>query len=107
VRVSNNQGGIEANPGIVRRCTAHNNGAGIEVLFGVAEGNESSVNRQGLLVNYGTATGNSASYNTYGFQAYKTVYGSNSFQNNGSDIRNVDIISSVSQNNNICTSGVC
>lgn len=105
VHFSNNTVGIETGPGIVRRCTAHNNGSAIVVFAGVVEANESSGNQQGLTILTGTATGNSASNNTTGFQARNTVYGSNSFQNNGSDIAVFGI--NVSQNNNICTSGVC
>lgn len=107
VHVSNNLEGIQTGKAIVRRCTAHNNSAGIEVFRGVAEANEVSSNQAGLTVETGTAMGNSVSNNTFGFQPRNTVYGNNSFQNNGNDIFVFGIVVNVSQNNNICTPGQC
>jgi hypothetical protein len=108
VHVSNNLEGIQAGEAVVRRCTAHNNSTGIELFSsGVAEANDVSRNQYGLDVQQGTAIGNSVNNNTIGFQPRNSVYGSNSFQNNGTDIAVFGAVVNVSQNNNICTAGQC
>jgi hypothetical protein len=108
VHVSNNLQGIQAGEAVVRRCTAHNNSAGIALFgSGVAEANDVSRNQFGLTVVQGTAIGNSVNNNTIGFQPRNSVYGSNSFQNNGTDIFVSGAVVNVSQNNNICTAGQC
>lgn len=96
---------------IVRRCLADNNGSGIFV-GGVAENNEASLNQfNGLVAEGATVMGNSLNHN--GFDGLVvingTLYGNNTIEGNTV----VDVFVAIgttlylSQNNNLCTNGMC
>jgi hypothetical protein len=110
----NSTAGIQVDRAIVRRCIADNNGTGFQLNGNaVAENNEASINASAGLVSRdgGIVIGNVLNFNGgTGLEVEKSLYGSNSIQHNaGGDIFliNAGTKPSVSQNNNICTSGPC
>jgi hypothetical protein len=110
----NSVAGIQVDRAIVRRCIADNNGTGFQLNGNVvAVDNEASINASNGLVSRdgGTVIGNVLNFNGFdGLAVEKSVYGSNSIQHNSVEdifFINVGTKPSVSQNNNICTSGPC
>ena len=98
---------------IVRRCLADNNGSnGIQLFGGVAENNEASLNGfNGLTAFEATVMANSLNHN--GFDGLvvgnAVVFGNNSIQaNTVIDVFvTIDAHVYLSQNNNLCSTGVC
>ena len=98
---------------IVRRCFADNNGStGILLGGGVAENNEASLNGyHGLNAFEATVMGNSLSHNGYDglVVGNAVVFGNNSIQANTVSDVSLTLLAHVylSQNNNLCSIGVC
>lgn len=98
--------GIFVSSGIVRLSTATSNFFGIVVNDeGIAESNTARGNATGIVVNRGSAIGNVLLGNTKGLSLLQTTYGSNSLQNNGTNVFNGG--GATSQNNNNCDGSVC
>jgi hypothetical protein len=72
---------------------------------GIAESNTARGNATGIVVNRGSAIGNVLLGNTKGLSLLQTTYGSNSLQNNGTNVFNGG--GATSQNNNNCDGSVC
>ena len=103
----NSSVGIWLVEGTVRRCDSSQNGfSGMQSVSGVLEGSTARGNGvYGLIGLHSTIIGNTSLDNQIGLWTSHSVYGSNSLQNNATDV--LDVGGSVTQNNNICSNGGC
>ena len=103
----NSSVGIWLVEGTVRRCDSSQNGfSGMQSVSGVLEGSTARGNGvYGLIGLHSTIIGNTSLNNQIGLWTSHSVYGSNSLQNNATDV--LDVGGSVTQNNNICSNGGC
>jgi parallel beta-helix repeat protein len=105
--------GIIVSGGIVRHCTAVGSDTGIAVQSGVVEGNTVENNTIGISAIDSTVIGNSVTGNglgldgngdLFGVTGPASLYGSNAFRNNGTDVAAFGGVL-ISQGNNICSTG--